>query len=164
MDQQQILQLIYRNQQQIDLLTQNNTQLIQALLEQGAQAAIAALTVKRVSQRGRPRKEVPPQMADEQAPVRVDSLGRKIPSGGRWTPARRAAQSKRMSERMREQHRQNAKNKPHANTGWMVRKTPKQLAAWKAKLSAANLAARERKAAAGVDYTTGKPLNGLAAR
>jgi hypothetical protein len=43
MDPQQALQLIHRNQQQIDLLTANNTQLIEALIAVGMEEAIRVI-------------------------------------------------------------------------------------------------------------------------
>jgi hypothetical protein len=220
MDTQNLLRIIHRNQQQIDLLTANNTQLIEALMAQGAQDAIAALTARGVrhnvvpgplpnwqriaertldelvalpdsldeaptpKRRGRGRPKLPPTLEEEA--TRYDSIGRRIPQSrwpgakkrargsGEWTPERRAAQAERMRQRAGQKARaarkqaaaqtanRNEKKKGAAKNppggAWMHRKSPEDVAQWKARLSQANRDARARKAAMGVDYTTNKPI------
>jgi hypothetical protein len=185
MDTQNILRTIHRNQEQIDLLTANNTQLIEFLMVAGAQDALTSLarqqppTVVRAfresqawpedlpalpvpKKMGRPRgvKNKPRQEPERE--VRYDSLGRRIPeSRDTWTPERRAHMAKILKKRWKA--RSNApvatkKQAPPTKRNWVDRKSPQAVAEWKRKLSEANRKARERKAALGIDYTTNKPV------
>jgi hypothetical protein len=184
MNMQQILQMIHRNQEQIDLLTSNNTQLVDYLMVAGAQDALASLQrpaapIVRQQQMGwpplvmgLPAPEMPkpkrgrpagiPNKPKAEEEVRRDTLGRKIDPNN-WTPERRAAQGERMRLQMEERYgkkkaRRAVPVKPSNVANWKDKKTPAEIAEWKRKLSEVNRAARARKAAQGLDYTTGRPV------
>ena len=107
MDLQGVLALMQRNQQQIDLLTANQTELTNYLLRMGMAQNVAVLNGGPVNghrpaplalpapRRGRAPKEL--HARGSQAAEELDSVGKRI--GRRlWTAAQREASSKRMKK------------------------------------------------------------------
>jgi hypothetical protein len=171
--------MIHRNQEQIDLLTANNTQLIEFLMVAGAQDALTSLTRGRAVDRtmtvartedwpetlpalpvpkklGRPAGGKNKPRVQAKPEQRYDSIGRRI-NRATWTPERRAMMARLVKARAAKKEKAASAAKSQRGSNSHDR-SPQAIAEWKRKLSEASRRARARKAALGIDYQTNKPL------